>query len=228
MASFSRLPSLSVQLSLFSLLLPSSSSASLHPRNADFRPQGLKSGWRGANYYGKENKTRMEGGKRDRESGGGERDRRRGEEQRCCSLTEEKTKKKQRDKHTEKWGVHFPCFICPLRAGKHLGHMPACAGCKVWKYLGFWSTWLEYLCRIKGWTSGISPNHWATTHQNTKTTWLKLWNDQSLGFPCLTRSQHSNRVLTKTKTAPRPFKGSGLLECLFVVGTWSDLDLIQL
>ncbi|CAB1427642.1 unnamed protein product [Pleuronectes platessa] len=34
-----------------------------------FRPQGLKSGWRGANYYGKENKTQREGGKRDRESG---------------------------------------------------------------------------------------------------------------------------------------------------------------
>lgn len=27
-----------------------------HPRNADFQPQGLKLGWRGANNYGKENR----------------------------------------------------------------------------------------------------------------------------------------------------------------------------
>lgn len=57
-------PPLSVQLSLSLSFFPSSSSASLHPRNADFRPQGLKSGWRGANYYGKENKTQREGGKK--------------------------------------------------------------------------------------------------------------------------------------------------------------------
>ena len=85
------------------LLLPSSSSASLHHRNADFRPQGLKSGWRGANYYGKENKTQGEGGRRDRESGGGGETRRRGEEeQRCCSLAREGQKKLKRDKHKKK------------------------------------------------------------------------------------------------------------------------------
>lgn len=41
----------------FSLLLFSSSSDSVHPRNADFRPQGLKLGWRGANNYERENRT---------------------------------------------------------------------------------------------------------------------------------------------------------------------------
>lgn len=67
MASFSRLPSLSVQLSLSLSFSPRLPQPSLHPRNADFRPQGLKSGWRGANYYGKENKTRREGGREEKE-----------------------------------------------------------------------------------------------------------------------------------------------------------------
>lgn len=97
----------------FSLLLPSSSSASLHPWNADFRPQGLKSGWRGANYHGKETKTRRGG---ERRGGGGEeiegekdrcREGRRGEAQHCCSLAEER-QKKNKETNTEKWRVHFP------------------------------------------------------------------------------------------------------------------------
>lgn len=52
MVSFNSQLSLPVQLSLFLSFSPHLH----HPRNADFQPQGLKSGWRGANNYGKENR----------------------------------------------------------------------------------------------------------------------------------------------------------------------------
>ncbi len=85
-----------------------------HPRNADFRPQGLKSGWRGANYYGKENKTRRERGKRDRESGGREGDRCRGgwgEEQHWCSLAEERRKNKETNREVKSsFPIVHMCF----------------------------------------------------------------------------------------------------------------------
>lgn len=59
---------------------PHSSSASLHPRNVDFQPQGLKSSWRGVHYSGKE--TQKEGGgnmmMKEKED----------EEQDCCLLEE--------------------------------------------------------------------------------------------------------------------------------------------
>lgn len=86
MASFSPQPSLSLCPTLsFSSRLP-------QPRNADFQPQGLKSGWRGANYYGKENKTQREEKEienEEKEEGERQMQRgRKGEDQHCCSLEE--------------------------------------------------------------------------------------------------------------------------------------------
>lgn len=59
MVSFNSQCSLPVQLSLFLSFSPHLH----HPWNADFQPQGLKSGWRGANNYGKENRREGAGEK---------------------------------------------------------------------------------------------------------------------------------------------------------------------
>lgn len=124
MASFSRLPSLSVQLSLSPLVFLSLSPSS-ECRFSDHRVWSRA----GGELIIMEKRTRHggnEGGKRDRESGGGE-----NETDRCrrraalLFISRRKTKKKQRKKHTEKWRVHFPCFICTLKGWWAAGAYPS-------------------------------------------------------------------------------------------------------